>query len=308
MDYRILLNPAAGSGAAARRLPAIERAFQARGMACETKRTSGPGDATRLAREAREDGVACLVVVGGDGTLNEVVQAYLDADGQVQPGPDLALVPAGTGGDFRRSFALRDNAALAAARIASATSRPVDLGVVELTGDDGARVRRAFLNIAAFGLAGVTDRIVNAGPKWIGGRPAFLLGAVRGLMVYRNLGVEVKVDGKLFVCSPVLNVAIANCRYFGGGMHIAPDADPSDGLFDVVALTDLSRAQALALIPHIYRGTHLDRPGTVTTRGSVVEATPLRSGDRVLLDMDGEASGRLPLRAEIRRHALRLRG
>jgi diacylglycerol kinase family enzyme len=90
-------------------------------------------------------------------------------------------------------------------------------------------------------------------------------------------------------------------------MMIAPDADPSDGLFDVVALCDLSTTQGIALAGRIYRGTHLGQPGVTATRGSVVEATPARTGDSVLIDMDGETPGRLPLRARIVKGALRVR-
>jgi diacylglycerol kinase family enzyme len=114
------------------------------------------------------------------------------------------------------------------------------------------------------------------------------------------------VDGQDCLEAPVVNVAIANGRYFGGGMQIAPEADPGDGLLDVVALYDLTRAQGLALAHRIYLGTHLGCPGVRVARGRVVDAAPVRSSDEVLIDLDGETPGRLPLRASVRPGALRV--
>ena len=95
MKLRLIVNPTAGSGRAARRVPALKALLDHHGIEVEITETQGPGDATRLVREARADGVECLLVMGGDGTLNEVSQGYLDAEGQPLPGPDLALLPSG---------------------------------------------------------------------------------------------------------------------------------------------------------------------------------------------------------------------
>ncbi len=247
------------------------------------------------------------MLVGGDGTLNDAVQGYLEDDGQVARGPDLGLIPAGTGGDFRRTFDLGDSVEEAAAHLLSASPRPLDLGLLSVTNHDGQLVRRAFINITSFGIGGLTDKIVNSTPKWIGGKAAFLTGTLRAMLVYKNAPVRVKVDGKLWLEAPIFNVALANGRFFGGGMMIAPDADPSDGLLEVVALHDLSRIQSVALAQHIYKGSHLGQPGVSVARGKVIEAEALASSTEVLVDMDGETPGRLPLRAELAPGALRLR-
>ncbi len=307
MHLRVILNPTAGSGAAARKKAAIISALTVGGAAPEVVHTEGPGDAARLIRDARRDGVQCAVLVGGDGTLNDAVQGYLEANGQIAQGPDLGLIPSGTGGDFRRTFDLGDSIEEAATRLLGASPRPLDLGLLSVTSDDGQPVRRAFINIASFGIGGLTDRIVNSTPKWIGGKAAFLTGTLRAMLVYKDAPVRVKVDGKLWLEAAIFNVALANGRFFGGGMMIAPDADPSDGLLEVVALHDLSRIQSIALAQHIYQGSHLGRPGVSVIRGKLIEAEPMTSGTEVLIDMDGETPGRLPLRAELAPGALRLR-
>jgi YegS/Rv2252/BmrU family lipid kinase len=254
-----------------------------------------------------EEAVDVLAVVGGDGTLNEVAQAYVGEDGEPLLGPPLGLIPFGTGGDFRRTLDLPQKIEDAVRRIVESEPRPIDLGILEVTNHEGARVTKAFVNIASFGLGGLTDRIVNEGPKWLGGKAAFYLGTVRGLAVYKNAPVRVKVDGKVFVEEPVVNVAIANGRYFGGGMMVAPTADPSDGVLDVISIGNLDRLAVLGLTPYIYSGKHLARPGIKATRGTVIEAEPLSPSGEVLVDLDGETPGRLPVRARVARGALGFR-
>jgi len=307
MKLRIILNPSAGSGSAKRRLPEAQRALEKHGIHAEIAETQGPGDATRLVREARADGVECIAVMGGDGTLNEACQGYLDARGEAWAGPDLALLPSGTGGDFRKTFELGGSLDEAVERLVHAPARPLDLGLLELTAPDGGVIRRAFVNITSFGLGGLTDKLVNSGPKWLGGRAAFFLGSARALLGYRNLPVRVKVDGKACLEAPILNVAIANGRFFGGGMKIAPDADPSDGLFDVIAMVDLTRAQGIALAHRIYSGSHIGQPGVRFAQGARIEAEPLVPNSEVLIDMDGETPGRLPLTARVAASALKIR-
>ncbi len=307
MHLRVILNPTAGSGAAARKRSAILAALTVGGAAPEVAETQGPGDAGRLVRQARKDGVECAVLVGGDGTLNDAVQGFLESDGSVSSGPDLGLIPSGTGGDFRRTVGLGDSVEEAAERILRSAPRPLDLGTLSVTNHEGELVRRAFLNITSFGIGGLTDRIVNSSPKWMGGKAAFFLGTLRAMAVYKNRPVRVRVDGEVVLEAPIFNVAIANGRYFGGGMMIAPDADPSDGLLDVVALADMSKLESALLSQHIYQGKHLGREGVSVARGKRVEAEPLAKGTEVLVDMDGETPGRLPLRAELAPGALRLR-
>lgn len=307
VKLRVILNPTAGSGAAARKRAAIVRALTQAGKAPEIAQTEGPGDAGRLVRDARRDGVECVVLVGGDGTLNDAVQGYLDEQGNALPGPDLALIPSGTGGDFRRTFGIGDSLEEAASRVLNAAPRALDLGLLSVTSHDGALVRRAFVNITSFGIGGLTDRIVNSSPKWMGGKAAFLMGTLRAMLVYRNAPVRVRVDDQVLLEAPIFNVALANGRYFGGGMLIAPDADPSDGLLDVVALHDITRVQGALLAQHIYQGAHVGQPGVSVARGKRVQAEPLVAGTEVLVDMDGETPGRLPLSAELAPGALRLR-
>lgn len=306
MKIRIIVNPRAGAGTAGPTARSVSSALEAAGTPHDLAETRGPGDATRLAREARSDGVDVIAVVGGDGTLNEVAQAYLGEDGSPTPGPSIALVPAGTGGDFCRLFGLDRDPRRAAERISRSAPRPLDLGVMDVLSDRGEPVRRAFVNIGSFGISGRIDRIVNRGPKWMGGRLAFALGTIRAASVYQNAPVSIHVDGVVQYEGRIVVAAIANGQYFGGGMRVAPDAVPSDGLFDVVVVGDLSFAESLRLAPSLYSGKHIEHARVLSTRGTRVEAAPL-SKEPVYIDADGETPGRLPLSATLFPGAMTLR-
>jgi diacylglycerol kinase (ATP) len=306
MRVRVIVNPRAGGGRAGKKLEALTRALDERDARFEIVPTGHAGHATELAREAREDGVDVLGITGGDGTFNEVSQAYIDDQGAPIAGPAIAVIPAGTGGDFRKTLEHDHSIEAAVARIVDGKNMPADLGVLTLTGDDDSPKVCAFINIASFGVGGLADRIVNGSPKWMGGRTAFLLGTLRAMLQYRNQPVKVSVDGEPFIEDRIINVAIANGRYFGGGMKIAPNAELDDGLFDVVSIGDMSFAASAALGRKLYSGAHLDAAKVSFTRGKVVRAEALCE-EPVLIDLDGETPGKLPLTATIAPGAIQIR-
>jgi YegS/Rv2252/BmrU family lipid kinase len=306
-SLRLVLNPRAGAGSALRRLPAVRQALRALGIDHDVVETSAPGHAAQLTREAHADGVNIVGVMGGDGTFNEVAHAFIDADGKAVAGPELALIPAGTGGDYRRTLGITDSLDATLARIRDRPARAVDLGVLQVVGPDHKPSTRAFINITSFGIGGLTDRLVNEAPKWLGGQASFYLGSVRALASYRNQPVRVSVDGQPWFEGPALNVAVALGQFHGGGMKVAPDADPCDGLFDVIAIGDLSKVEALGLTSKLYSGDHLKLAKVSSTRGRLVEAHPVHAWSSVLIDMDGETPGQLPLRAEILPGAVSIR-
>jgi len=305
---RVILNPSAASGAALYKVSDIGATLRRFELPHEIVLTRARGHATELARAAAADGVDVIAVVGGDGTLNEVVQAYLGENGEGVRGPDLALIPSGTGGDFKKTLGMSGAMDEAVARIRHGQRRPIDMGVLRMTGPGGEERLRAFVNIASFGIGGEVDAIVNGSPKWLGGRAAFVTGTLRAMVKYRNASVRVKVDGKPWFEGPIFNVAIANGRYFGGGMMIAPHADPSDGRFECVALGDMTRGEVIGLSAKIYQGAHLAARDVRVTSGTRVEAEPLFPWAEVLLDVDGEQPGMLPVKATMVKGGLTFRG
>ena len=261
--------------------------------------TQGPQDATRLTREALRGGAERVVAIGGDGTINEVANGFFDDDGRaIAPDASLAIIPFGTGGDFRRTLHLPTDLAEAAAVIAAGHRRKIDVGRIEFTATGGARASRMFVNIASFGVSGVVDRLVNQSSKKLG-RLAFAVATARATWSYKNQRVQLVFDGADRVEATINTVAIANGRYFGGAMKVAPDAEVDDGVFDVIAMGDFGFGDLLKSGRRLYSGTHLSMDKVTSRRARVVEAEPVDPGAVVELDVDGECPGRLPARFEI---------
>ena len=134
-----------------------------------------------------------------------------------------------------------------------------------------------------------------------------MLATARAMVSYRNVSMRVRIDGAPFFEGPAFNVAVANGRFFGGGMMIAPHADPSDGRLEVVALGNLAPSEVIGLIPKIYRGAHLAEAGIRVGSGHHVEAELTHPWATVLADVDGEQPGKLPLSVSVHKGALSFR-
>ncbi len=298
----IIVNPRSQGGRLGKRWSELADTI-GRAFPFDEVMTQGPGDATTLTRDALRGGAERIVAMGGDGTINEVVNGFFDAAGKpIAPDASFALIPFGTGGDFRRTFDLPTEIAEAAAVIAANHRRKIDVGrlsFISTSGEtSGQRVHRMFANIASFGISGVVDRLVNKSGKKLG-RLSFMAAAARATWSYTNQRVQLVFDGKDRVEATINTVAIANGRYFGGAMKIAPHAEPDDGLFDVVSLGDFGFGDVLKSGRRLYSGTHLQMAKVTTRRAKVVEAESIEPSAIVELDIDGEAPGKLPARFEI---------
>jgi YegS/Rv2252/BmrU family lipid kinase len=263
--------------------------------------TKGPGDATRLAREALKAGAERIVAIGGDGTVNEVVNGFFDEHGApVAPNASFALIPFGTGGDFRRTMNIPLDIHAAAALIKANHKKKIDVGKLELTTNVGGKLLRMFANIASFGVSGVVDRLVNESGKKFG-RLSFAVATARATWSYKNQRVQLIFDGNINerVETTINTVAVANGKYFGGSMKVAPNAEVDDGVFDVVAMGDFGFADLLKSGRRLYQGTHLSMDKVTSRRARIVEAEPVEPNAVVELDVDGECPGRLPARFEL---------
>lgn len=300
----VICNPAAGRGRAARQLPLLERELARAKLDHRVLTTAGAGDATRLALSACEGEARAIVVVGGDGTLNEVSQAYLDADGKPIAAPPIALLCAGTGDDFGRvcNGPHRDPPRSLVERLIHLRTRSVDAGLVTLRDARGEEVRRVFINVASVGVAGHVDQLVARAPRYLGSKAAYALASLRALITYRNVPLELSLDGRSFYRGPAYLAAIANGRFFGCGYQIAPNSSITDGLLDVVCLGDFSRRSALTLGSKLRRGDHLREHQVHSGRAKQVEVV---TRDPVLVDVDGETPGYSSLVARIVPNAMR---
>lgn len=309
MSAFVVVNPRSGDGRTARDWPKIERALRDVYPGLSVAFTTERGDATTLVRRALDDGHMEIVAIGGDGTINEAVNGFFDADGSIAPDAVFAFVTNGTGGDFRKTFGVTEGYAAAIARLKHASVRPIDIGRISCVSRDGGPVSRYFVNIASFGLSGVIVERVNRAriAKLFGGTFAFGFHSVLAMLTYQERMVRIRVDGDYDEIAAIATVAIANGQYFGGGMRVAPGAQPDDGWFDVIIMGGGRRSAADLRL--LYTGEHVNTPGVRSLRGRKVMAAPVAEtgGHPVFIEVDGESAGILPATFEILPGALNLR-
>ncbi len=298
-----IINEHAGGGAMADVFRRLEHPLRDAIGDFDVAFTDGPGDAIRIVRKALADGYRRVLSGGGDGTLNECVNGFFDDDGRaLAPDAVLALLAGGTGGDFRKTVGLRtfeDTVqALTRGRV-----QDVDVGRVSYVSRAGPATRM-FMNIASFGMSGLVDRNV-ASFKQFGGKAAYFGATLKSMWGWRNPRVTLTLDGEALPPRPIVTVAVANGRYFGGGMQVCPDARLDSGHLEVGVLGDLGRLELMLLSRSLYDGSHVYHPKVMMRRTKVVEATP-EVGREVFLDIDGEALGTLPARFEVLPGALKL--
>ncbi|MEE8409163.1 MAG: diacylglycerol kinase family protein [Myxococcota bacterium] len=304
METVIVANPRAAAGRVGKQWQELQASITGAIGPAVGKLTEAMGDATRLTRQALSDGADRIVAVGGDGTINEVVNGFFDEAGK-PPAQDATLVvyPAGTGGDFVRSIGLSNVDPAVAFK--DAEERRVDVGKAVLTGHDDRELTRYFINISSFGSSGLIVDKVNKTTKIFGGKASFYIGTLKGLLAYTNQRIRLRVDDHYDEEVVINTVAVANGRFFGGSMMVAPQAIIDDGKLDVTIIGDVGVAKFIRYSGAIYEGKHLDFPEISGTRGAAVTATPLGKTP-VLVDVDGEQPGKLPVRYEVMPQAIKL--
>lgn len=249
--------------------------------------TTGRGSGVAQTHKAIEQGAELVVAVGGDGTVHEVINAILSTNRSVP----LAVVPAGSGCDLARTFALSTEPDVVAGSIDTGVPRPIDAVRTD---------RGWFVNIGEVGLgAAVAQRAANL-PRWLG--PAvYGVSLAIELPRFRATSCRVTVDGNT-VETKTHNVVVANCRYFGGGMQVSPQSQPDDGKLEVLIFAG-PKTDAITLVPKMYKGTHLPHPNVIELIGAKIS---VESDDPLQIESDGESMGSTPINFEVAAGALQL--
>lgn len=297
-----IVNPVAAGGKTGQLWASIEEQLRALDLSFDHRFTEDPNHATSLAREGVEQGYNMVVAVGGDGTVNEVVNGLM-APGSEKAGAILGIVITGRGSDLARTIGIPADYAEACARLAGERTMTVDLGFVEFY-HEGEKRERYFVNVGGGGFDAEVAVRANRAPNFMGGTIPYLSSLVTTLITYRNKPVRLIMDDQEPIEMVVNSVIVANCQYFGGGMRIAPDADPNDGLFDVITIGDIDKIEFLMTVPKVYDGTHLTHPQVDAYRAKRVE---LHSETPLLLQVEGEVCGQTPLTFNIIPSALQIR-
>jgi YegS/Rv2252/BmrU family lipid kinase len=300
----LVVNPKSGGGRTEKSLDAIRTAVERSLGPVEIALTERAGHGIELARAGAEAGHTLVVAVGGDGTINEVVNGLVAAKGEAQ----LGIIGQGTGGDFRKTLGIEHRLDKYVDALARERTRPLDVG--KLTQADGAT--RYFVNILSAGMGGLVDRYVATASRAFGGTAAYFGASVRALVNSKQgrLVCKVTLDGETTERKlETLMIAVCNGRYFGSGMKVAPMAEVDDGVLEVVSMAAPSKLGFAATSRRIYDGRHLELPTTTHFRCQKIEMTLTNDDakDVFLLDLDGEPLGGLPITAEIIPAALELR-
>lgn len=297
-----VVNPVAAGGKTGKLWPAIEEQLRSVNLSFDHRFTEGPNHATRLAREAVERGYDMVVAVGGDGTVNEVVNGLMSPRTE-KAGAVLGIVITGRGSDLARTIGIPADYSEACVRLAGDRTMTVDVGLAEFYQEEERR-ERYFVNVGGGGFDAEVAVRANRAPNFMGGTIPYLSSLVTTLITYRNKPITLIMDDREPLEMVANSVVVANCQYFGGGMRIAPQADPNDGLFDVITIGDIDKIDFLMTVPKVYDGTHLTHPQVDAYRAKRVE---LHSEEPLLLQVEGEVCGQTPLTFTIVPSALEIR-
>jgi diacylglycerol kinase (ATP) len=247
-----------------------------------------------LADAARDAGDRLLVVVGGDGTMNEVV------NGAVGTNAEVAILPNGTGQDFGRTHKIPTGFEDAVRVALDGVAETADIGRVTL----GESESRYFANVGSAGMSGSVARRANSMSKRFGGRATFFYALTREFLAWKNTAVTVHVGGHTVRTGPMHDVIVAIGRWHGGGMHLAPDASHNDGLFDVILIGDVNKLDFLTTAPRLYSGKYLSHSKVDHLRGAALE---IDATEPLPVEVDGEPIGTTPARFEVIPAAIRVR-
>jgi len=259
--------------------------------------TTAPLEAEYLARQAIDEGCEYLIAVGGDGTLNEVVNGYMKYSGKKKR-PVIGVLPWGTGNDFARGVGIKRSFEQLSGLIRNHSVRNIDAGILRFNDPDGGERVRYFDNIADLGMgADVVGRVngVNLRKRILGSTLVFFLSVLYTFITYRHKRVQVTWGDSSWQ-GPMLAIIVANGKYFGSGLGIAPDASFNDGFFELVILGQVRVLDYLKNISKLRRGIKIDHPEVYYHRTAKVRVT--MDGDVAMVESDGETEGMAPVEFE----------
>lgn len=290
IEWFVIVNPNAGNGKIQKDWNLISGYLNNAGLTFTAKFTESRGHAISLAREAAADGFRNIITVGGDGTLNEVINGLLN--GNICHSTDfyLALVPAGTGNDWGRMFGIPSDYEKAVGLIRERKVLLHDLGIVTYQSGEK-KMSRYFINIAGLGFESVVVKRTNSQKeKGYGGKTIYFYNILTSLLTYKNTRAEIIVDG-VRRTADVFSVNVGNGRYCGGGMQQTPEAMPDDGILDVTVINGIGKLEIIRNLKMLYNGTILSHPKIDSYKCKNLKVS---SASPLWVEADGESLGHTP--------------
>jgi len=295
-ELLIIANPRSAGGATGRRWQEIESRLRQRlGVPFDVAFTQHAGHATTLARGGAAQ-YGCVVAMGGDGTINEVVNGLVDDGGPLRPDLRLGIIPLGTGADFVRTLGIPRDLEGAAARVAQGQVREVDLAKVNFRDFAGQDATRFFITEGEIGLGAAVCQAVNRSSKRLGPRFTYMWSTLTTMLRYPDHWVTLTLDGGQPWRIHLNNAWVANGQYSGSGIRMAPRARLDDGLLDVVAIAHMGLIEKIIRLRKLRSGDFIGQPGVTYLTARRIEA---RSEATVLIEVEGEPIGMLPATFEV---------
>lgn len=286
----VILNPKAAGGKTGALLPRLQAWLKQHQTQAQLVSTEAKGHAQSLAALAAQQGIGRVVVVGGDGSLQEVVNGLMQQPANARC--SLGLVSAGRGNDAARGLGLPRLLPDALACAFGSAQRRIDVLLAQ-----DAQGRQRYFTVA--GGAGFDAQVAHVMEQprrfWMRGEAGYLLATLRELWHFKTQELLITLrtgDSEQQVQAPHLFAAFANSPFYGAGMQICPGARCDDGLIDVCMVGDLSRLAALRALPGIYKGSHLSNPKVSMAQ---VRSLRIESRSAVPMHLDGEPFGTLPV-------------
>ena len=298
-DSVAIVNPASAGGKTA---IAWKRVQESLGN-IRVLKTVARGHATELTSAALRNGARTIIAVGGDGTINEVVNGFFSDGRVINADAVLGIVPAGTSSDLRRSLDLPVDQQEAAFIIKNGVPRPVDVMRVRYTDSSGAPATRYAINVTSFGMGALVAARAPRSAKGLGAKLAYLSAAAITALRYSGRRVVLTLDCTSQIEERITNVAVGNGRYHGAGMNVCPNANLTDGLLDVTVIGYVGLFELLASARMLYNGRILDHPKVQSFRARHVRA---ESAEETFIEIDGEPLGRLPIEIDLLPKALQV--
>lgn len=259
--------------------------------------TTTADSATRFAREATLAGTRWLIAVGGDGTVHEVINGMMSVPAEARQHTVLGVLPSGTGNDFFRSLNSSADISQLPAMMAAGHYHPTDL--IRVESSDG--TLRWCNNIASIGISSDIVRRVKRLPAWLPASVSFNLAVISALLRYKPEAMQLTLDGEE-ISGEFLCVSVANGRFFGSGLGIAPHASLDDGLFELIMISRASSLDFVRLLPQLRQAKQLDDPRIRYLRGRELGISGI--GRQCALELDGELCGETPVSFRIERAAI----
>lgn len=268
------------------------------------KITTHRGHAIELSSTAVKEGSDCIICVGGDGTLNEVVNGVMQASPETEKRKNIrvGLLPYGTGNDFSRSVTVTRSFVTLLKYIVSDHYREIDLGEAFYVNRSGSAEKRFFINITDVGIGGYIVRLLDSSSKRFGSFITYQTAIIRAFFRFRKQPLKVWADGWEYE-GKAMELLVANGKYIGGGLCIAPGARPDDGKFLVALGGDISLWDYLKNLHSIWQGEEIDHPEAYYHSAEKVRVDSLTTP--LPIDMDGDFVGFTPLEVSILPKAIR---